>query len=187
MITDHNVMDHSSLESESRKRLSAMIENLRAVEEPKKAKIRLKFKDLECDKKDELHDRLKQTFPAKRSSIYSITASSGVDLIDTRKLLEAAKADKLDARAYSRVNALSDSRCLYVGSSKSLPSRLLQHLGYGARTTYSLQLSHWAREISGAFTIEALIYESIDQTTLCQLEDQLAIDQTPLFGRRGSV
>jgi len=74
------------------------------------------------------------------------------------------------------------SNVLYVGSSISnLKYRLNQHLGKGARQTYALHLSCWFK---GKVTIKIMEYNTTPEI-LQLIEDSIAFDLQPAFGKRG--
>lgn len=103
--------------------------------------------------------------------------------------LAEARNGKVDDRCYSRVLPLLEAATptLYVGSSRSLQKRLLEHLGHGAKKTYSLHMMTWAQEL-GRVVIDVRFYPAtIENDLLCALEDHWAATLKPLFGKRGSV
>ena len=71
-------------------------------------------------------------------------------------------------------------------SSYNLLKRLKEHLGYGAKDTYALQLAHWAREMNLDIEVVCAEYpEGIGQEILQTLEDTLWETLKPMFGRKG--
>ena len=85
-------------------------------------------------------------------------------------------------RACPRINK-SGSSVLYVGSSsKNLLTRLRQHQGDGPSATSALHLRHW---FQGDYRIRVLLYD-VSQPVLQILEDSLAHELRPAFGKRGS-
>ena len=83
---------------------------------------------------------------SKACLYYFECRSADVDLAKVERAFAKAKARKTRKRAYPRLNA--PAACLYVGSSRSLAKRLRDHLGFGAKGTYALQLVHWAPPLS---------------------------------------
>lgn len=141
---------------------------------------------IRADKSD-LRQLLSARFPVKAPALYAISLESVLDRQSIRERLATAKHEKIAERAYCRVLPFIDSECLYVGSSQTLVKRLLEHLGFGARSTYALQLAHWVGDLVGTLSIEALIYDDISANVLCALEEQLSAELKPMFGRRGSL
>lgn len=85
-------------------------------------------------------------------------------------------------RACARAN--SPSKTLYVGSStkKGLRARIRQHLGAGHRSTSALHLSEWCKN---PYQIRVLDYPSIPRPVLQIVEDALAHELKPAFGKPG--
>ena len=138
--------------------------------------------------KVELGERLKSDVRRSDAAIYAISLPEA-EPARIHAALNAARSGKVDDRCYSRVLPLLDSATstLYVGSSRSLQKRLLEHLGYGAKKTYSLHMLTWAQEL-GRVVIDVRFYPTtIENDLLCALEDHWANTLKPLFGKRGSV
>ncbi|QYU70519.1 GIY-YIG nuclease family protein [Leptolyngbya sp. 15MV] len=103
-------------------------------------------------------------------------------------LLQAREQHRA-GRAYCRVLKFPQqpTRVLYVGSSSNLKKRILEHLGFGAQTTYALHLRFWAQGF-GDISINIMRYPAeIELDLFLFLEDQWARELIPLFGRRGSL
>ena len=100
-----------------------------------------------------------------------------------RAIAEAREA-KHEARKYARLFA--PSRVLYVGGSASLPLRFRQHLGYGNKAVYAMQLAYWANvcDVPVRFTA-ARFAPSVANEVLGALEDQLWSQLKPMMGRQG--
>jgi hypothetical protein len=138
----------------------------------------------------------KAAFNAKMCSAYqAIYIISLLEPASANKVLAAydavrARKDGLAMARFPKDKNLGKHSCLYVGSSHKTPNRLLGHLGFGARTTYSLQMKSWAADIKdqGGVKIDVFGYDNIPATDLCALEDYLSLEQCqPIFGRRGSL
>ena len=78
----------------------------------------------------------------------------------------------------------------YVGRKHRKPNgqRFKEHIGYGAKSTYALHLSHWAQDFPYLeLTCHYAQYqEGTAQNLLQALEDALWEKKTPMFGRKGS-
>lgn len=97
-----------------------------------------------------------------------------------------AKKDKQIDRAFARLNA--ESPLLYVGSSQSLNSRIKQHLGFGAKGTYAMQICHWLPKLEGELHIQAWKFGANTQKSVVQaIEDGLWAASSPMFGRQGAL
>lgn len=119
--------------------------------------------------------------------IYTLSASGEIDADQIRLAFSTAKAKKRNNRAYARLNTEA-SPCFYVGSSYDFLKRFREHIGYGAKTTYALHLSHWAQDFPDLELIwhYAQYQEGTSQDLLQALEDTLWEKKMPMFGRKGS-
>ncbi|EJN38445.1 hypothetical protein PMI38_02069 [Pseudomonas sp. GM84] len=98
---------------------------------------------------------------------------------------ELAKKSKKDNRAYCRLNAPSPQ--LYVGSSLDLDSRIKQHLGFGNKSIYAMQLCHWLPPGEGTLHIQAWRFGiQIDAAVVQAIEDGLWAENRPMLGRQGA-
>ena len=110
--------------------------------------------------------------------------SANTDLARIERTFVQARAHSTNDRAYPRLNA--PGTCFYVGSSRSVATRLKEHLGFGAKATYALQLIHWARPLSLELTFVCAKYaESTPYEVVQALEDTLWETKKPMFGRQG--
>lgn len=76
------------------------------------------------------------------------------------------------------------SETLYVGSSTTgLLKRLKQHIEQCHKDTYALRLNDW---FTGEYEIEIRVYHGIERNVLQLIEDNLAFNLSPAFGKRGS-
>jgi hypothetical protein len=122
-----------------------------------------------------------------KACLYYFECLPHIDLELVEQTFAAAKASKVARRAYPRLNKLREpGACLYVGGSQSVAKRLRDHLGYGAKKTYALQLIHWAGPLS--LEVEFVCAKYSDDTpsvALQALEDTLWETSAPMLGRRG--
>lgn len=117
--------------------------------------------------------------------IYFIIANPDVDLSSCHKSFAEAKESKRAERAYARLN--TESIVFYVGSSKSLSNRIKDHLGFGYKGTYSIQMCYWVLEQKGGITIKIYRFGSEYSANAIQaIEDGLWNKYSPMFGRRGA-
>jgi hypothetical protein len=119
----------------------------------------------------------------KRPYLYylQIIGSSNLSSMEKAFTVEKSKSD----RAYARFN--SQSKVLYVGSSSDIGKRIREHLGYGAKATYALQLAHWCRNLNLSLEFVLAEYSTTTDSDLLQtLEDTLWDNLHPMFGRKGS-
>ena len=148
----------------------------------------IEFPSVSPASKSEVMERLKADARKSDAAIYAISLPDA-EPPQIHAALADARNGKFDDRCYSRVLPLlkAATPALYVGSSRSLHKRLLEHLGHGAKKTYSLHMLTWAQEL-GRVVIDVRFYPStIENDLLCALEDHWAATLKPLFGKRGSV
>lgn len=90
------------------------------------------------------------------------------------------------ALRYSRVNETAETTTLYVGSSKSFPSRFSQHLGRtDSPGTYSMRLANWAIKIEASIHVSVWTFEAYVSQTVLELYEQALWDlKQPLLGKR---
>lgn len=95
-----------------------------------------------------------------------------------------ARGEKRGDRKYARLFA--PSRILYVGGSSKLRTRLREHLGYGHKAVYAMQLAHWATicDVQVRFTAARYATDSAREV-LGALEDELWTQLSPMLGRQG--
>lgn len=98
---------------------------------------------------------------------------------------EKAKKDRHAGRAYARLNR--QSKYLYVGGSKNVVLRTKDHLGYGSRTTYTMQLAYWAHDLAMNIEFYCMRFNGdVNLRALQALEDGLWEELKPMLGRQGA-
>lgn len=137
--------------------------------------------------KDAIRTWLHDAFEGKKplSSIYRIS----VDSIDAASLIvDAFDTEKRSASfALPRKNRVPVSRTIYVGSSRSIASRLCQHLVHGPKGTYALHLAQWCPAGPHQLKVEVQVPIGEMPAELVQTaEDALWDRYQPMFGRRGA-
>lgn len=131
---------------------------------------------------------VRAAFGTRQKSVYAISLPNA-DPVEIHSALTRARGEKRGERSYARLLPLTETATplLYVGSSLKLDTRLLDHIGFGYHKTSSLHLSYWAQEL-GPIRIDARCYaDDVPADLLCKLEDYMANQLRPLFGKRGSV
>ena len=135
----------------------------------------------------ELNAEIKNVLGAKCASIYTIHIYDEVDQNELGRLIESARQTKFEMRSYPMVNKQTAATgCLYVGSSRTTPSRIRGHLGLGPCSTFSLHLAAWARPLDGTFTLDVYCFNDTEKYFLPYLEDQLSVELSPILGKRGT-
>ncbi len=108
------------------------------------------------------HDRFKY--------IYTFFLPDSCRLDSVYEKYKAAKNGSKGARAYARLNG--ESRCLYVGSSNDLIPRIRQHLGFGPKGTFAMQLCHWCDDAKLDLTLKIYSFaNSVDKKAFQAFED----------------
>lgn len=116
--------------------------------------------------------------------LYYFQAVNNTDLVEVERTFLNTKEREKNRRAYPRFNCQSEF--LYVGSSFNIFQRFKEHLGYGSKKTYSLQLAHWASNLNLELDfIYAKYPEDIVHDVIQVIEDTLWDILSPMFGRRG--
>jgi hypothetical protein len=124
----------------------------------------------------------------KSKFIYAFFVNGGLPTNELFRLFQLAKDNEHDAkgtRAYSRL--IHESSVLYVGSSRSLESRIGQHLGHKSKAVYSMHLKHWIK-IDSIETLQIRVWrfsEHTDQQVLQSIEDYLWKSLQPMLGKQG--
>ena len=134
-----------------------------------------------------LIDQIKKWSCADGPCLYVISrlTDSPSSEIVSRKFADAKDTDGDERRCYPRLNA--PSSILYVGSSEKIHQRLKEHLGFGSKKTFSLQLAAWARQLDLALKICCAQYPADTPSEVLQaLEDTLWFELKPMFGRQGA-
>jgi hypothetical protein len=127
--------------------------------------------------------------------LYYLQLLGQPDLDAIRKAYSSSRKRDKGTRAYARLiknQPFSPNRgeepltCFYVGSSSNVSLRLKEHLGYGAKATFSLQLAHWTEGLDLELKFICAKYRGFERSEVYQaLEDTLWDQLTPIFGRRG--
>ena len=127
--------------------------------------------------------------------IYYIQLMGNSDLDAIRKAYSDSRDRDRGKRAYARLMKNQSSvqpiaeklpTCFYVGSSSNISLRLKEHLGYGAKVTFSLQLAHWTMGLDLELKFICAKYGGLVTPDVYQaLEDTLWDQLQPVFGRKG--
>lgn len=124
--------------------------------------------------------------PPRNPTLYRIGVPADFDPELVLKAFDAGRRAAPE-RCFSRRHG-PRSRFLYVGRSSSIRKRIHEHLGFGPRQTYALNLASWARVLEIPLELECATYdEGISPLALPHLEDCLWASSMPMFGRQGSV
>ena len=120
------------------------------IEKLQEIRQNIKFNKLETlsivvSKSKELEDRI-ESLRNKGYIIYIMTVEDDVSLDELGKEKRNSKRYHYSFPQVNDKHVAKDNRCLYVGSSLEISSRLKQHLGFiGSDRTFSLRLNNWAK------------------------------------------
>lgn len=175
-----------NLRVETQNRLSSLAAGMAGVEPDETLSIEFTVSTV-LDAWEDIFEKLDSASRKAYPYIYCISAVSDDNLPEIRGAFMEAKAQEKRDRAYARLNEHT-SRCFYVGSSSNLPKRIREHLGYGAKSTFSLHLAHWAEGFPELkLVLTAAMYPVGTESEILQaLEDTLWERNRPMFGRKGS-
>lgn len=118
-------------------------------------------------------------------AIYRITAT---EQAGARRLFEAFEPEKSNAVfMLPRRNKVPLGQTIYVGSSKSIKSRMYQHLKQAPKGTYALHLGRWCPIAPHRLKVEIQTpIGEVAPAVIQDAEDALWDQSCPLFGRRGA-
>jgi len=157
--------------------------------------IRICIDDIGCANESVLEE-IKEF--KNESVVYLIMLKNGRSLSikpeSIKELFDEIRANKDKGNwlvsAVNVSNWETDSRCLYVGSSRDIMKRIKEHLAVGSspsRKTYSLWLKDWFGKSGLPQEIEIyfLSFKGLSHTETYMIEDLLWRGFSPLFGRSG--
>lgn len=117
--------------------------------------------------------------------VYYFSLSEDANLNTIYQRFSEAKKGKVGSRAYPRIN--SESRYLYVGSSREFIKRVREHLGYGYKGTYAMQLAYWTQGLNLNIQLFCMRFKtSINQEVVQAFEDAIWDFVKPMLGRKGA-
>ena len=131
-----------------------------------------------------LNNIKKQIYHNKYKYIYTFCLPYNFPLDSIYNRYKNAKESTKLERAYARLNR--KSRCLYVGSSKGLIPRIKQHLGFGPKGTYAMQLWYWCENLDLDITLNIYVFgNGISINAFQAFEDGAWNSLKPMLGRQG--
>ena len=141
----------------------------------------------------EIVDKVRRWADRGAKFLYYLQVIGQPDFDAIRKAYSDSRNRDKGKRAYARFikrplppATEKPSTCLYVGSSSNISLRLKEHLGFGASSTFSLQLAHWARGLHLELQFICAKYGGLATPDVYQaLEDTLWDLAQPMFGRKG--
>jgi hypothetical protein len=116
--------------------------------------------------------------------LYYFVLHRNTDLKIIQEKITETKNNKIAGRAYPRIN--SASRFLYVGSSREITKRFKEHLGYGYKGTYAMNLAYWFNDLGTGLKFHCMSFDpDTNKDAIQALEDGLWDYLKPQLGRRG--
>ena len=164
----------------------SIIEELKNIRFEKKLSYKFNTKNLQNDQfvKNFLNKIKEQINHNKYKYIYIFWLSNNSPSDSIYSRYKKTKESKKSERAYARLNR--KSRCLYVGSSKGLIPRLKQHLGFGPKGTFAMQICYWCENLDLDITINIYAFgNSISIKAFQAFEDGVWDSLKPMLGRQG--
>ena len=182
----HNIKELSKRTADM---LGNEINKINQAPEPSCAQLKISFKCICNETKDLICKKLNLTYKRLKVSkcLYFISLDKEASSEKVRDCFENARRNCEEKKAFSKLNLLTESKCLYVGSSKNIRSRILQHIGFVPDKTYALRIKSWSKDLDGGIEITIISYDKIEQSTLLYFEEQLSKELKPISGKRGSA
>lgn len=166
--------------------LVSIIDNIENVRFEEKLSYKFNTKDLQNVQFAEnfLDNIKKQINHNKYKYIYTFCLPNNFPLDSIHNRYKNAKESKKSERAYARLNR--KSHCLYVGSSKGLILRIKQHLGFGPKGTFAMQLCYWSENLDLDITLNIYAFgNGISIKGFQAFEDGAWDSLKPMLGRQG--
>jgi hypothetical protein len=180
-------LDVKEIQETTIRDLESIIDGIRKIEFVEKRSYSFNTNEIQDAKSVEsLLGRIqRQINHGKFKYIYTFSVSRKFPISSIYDTYKAAKDSRKAGRAYARLNK-SESYCLYVGSSYDLIQRIKQHLGFGPRGTFSMQLCHWCEDANFEVTLRIYAFTiGIDTKAFQAFEDGVWESLKPMLGRQG--
>jgi len=168
------------------KDLVSIIDGIKNIQFEEKLSYKFNTKELQDVQyvEDFLNKIKKQINHNKYKYIYTFSLPDNFATDNVYNRYKDAKENKKSERAYARLN--TKSSCLYVGSSKGLISRIKQHLGFGPKGTYAMQLCYWCETLNLDITLNIYAFANrVSIKAFQAFEDGAWNLLRPMFGRQG--
>lgn len=120
-------------------------------------------------------------------ALYAIDVDDQDTTTRLRDSFNSAQKNRNRGYALPRLNnPVTDSRVLYLGSSRSIRQRLKQHLWQAPVGTYALNMNRWVPQIAGNVTVRVQsILSELNSDALQDIEDAVWRSLRPVFGKAG--
>jgi hypothetical protein len=182
-------MDVKKIQETTISNLESIIEGVRNIEFVEEVSYSFNTNEIQGERfVESLLTRIqKQIDHARFGYIYTFFLPSNFHMSSVYDNYEAVKNSRKAGRAYARLNKTNrESYCLYVGSSNDLIPRIRQHLGFGPKGTFSMQLCYWCENANLDVTLKIYAFNnSIDTKAFQAFEDGVWDSLRPMLGRQG--
>jgi len=179
-------MEIEKVKKSTIKDLVSIIDDLKNIRFEEKLSYKFNTKNLQNDQyvEDFLNKIKSQINHKKYKYIYTLCLPDNFSTDNVYNRYKNAKENKKSERAYARLN--TKSTCIYVGSSKGLIPRIKQHLGFGPKGTYAIQLCYWCENLALEITLNIYAFDnSISMKAFQAFEDGAWNSLKPMLGRQG--
>jgi hypothetical protein len=166
--------------------IKSIIEGLKEIQFREKLSFQFNTNDLQNSQaiKNLLNDIKTKIDHKKYNYIYVLCLQNIAQTDTIYHRYKTAKNNKTADRAYARLN--TSSPCLYVGSSKGLVPRIKQHMGFGPKGTYAMQLCHWCENLSLDIVLDIYAFDNdVSKKAFQAFEDGVWDSLKPMLGRQG--
>lgn len=92
---------------------------------------------------------------------------------------------KIEKKDFCKINEKHSSNTLYIGRSKTLRSRLSQHLGAANHGVYAMHMQRWISQNLLKLEISYLTFKNESNLLIQAIEDALWTAEKPAFGKKG--
>ena len=166
--------------------LVSIIDGIKNIQSEEKLSYKFNTKDLQnVHYVENFLNNIKSQINHKRYKyLYTLSLPNDFSPDNAYNRYKNAKESKKSERAYARLN--TKSPCLYVGSSKGLIPRIKQHLGFGPKGTYAMQLCYWCENLNLNITLNIYTFgNGISIKAFQAFEDGAWNYLKPMLGRQG--
>jgi hypothetical protein len=181
-----NDMEIERVKIDTIKNLTSIIDDLKNIQFEEQLSYKFNTNNLQKTNfiDDFLSEIKKRIDHKKYKYIYTFNLPDNSVLDGIYASYKNSKESKKSERAYARLNRLS--HCLYVGSSKGLVSRIKQHLGFGPKGTFAMQLCYWCEGFNLDITLNIYAFDNgVSEKAFQAFEDGAWNVLRPMLGRQG--
>lgn len=116
--------------------------------------------------------------------IIRLAKDAGTSVKELHSAVEDLR-QKIQKKDFCKINEKHISNTLYVGRSKTLRSRLSQHLGAANHGVYAMHMQRWVSQNPLKLEISYLTFKNESNLLIQTIEDALWTAEKPAFGKKG--